>query len=132
MAESRVEVLPKARAKVYLRRAENLLKTMEWAEREQNPDGVAINAVQTAISLGDAFTVFFLQERSRGQDHHEVVGLATRCKSPAAAEVGQSLHRILYRKNEVEYEGREVLLSDARELAKQVRRLSSLVHIALS
>ena len=131
MFESRAEVLPKARSKVYLRRADNLLRTMEWAEKEQNPDGVATNAVQAAISLGDAYTVFFLQRRCRGQDHHEVTGLVTRCKSSDSRAVAESLHRILGRKNEVEYEGREVRLTDARQLAKQVRRLSAAVHGAV-
>jgi len=132
MADARVEVLPKTQSRVYLRRAANLLKTMEWAEEERNPDGVATNAVQAAIGLGDAYTVFFLQRRSRGQDHHEVVGLVARCQSSNAAEVGQLLQRILNRKSEVEYQAREVDLRDAREVARHVRKLSALVRSALS
>lgn len=45
-----MKALSRARAKVFLTRAENLLNTMELAERERNPDGVATNAVQAAIA----------------------------------------------------------------------------------
>jgi hypothetical protein len=127
MAAGRVEVLPKSHAGIYLRRAANLVKTMEWAEEVRNVDGTATNAVQAAIALGDAFTVFFTGQRSRGQDHHEVISLVARCKSTSAPEVGSLLQRILDRKAEVEYEGRDVKLSEARELAKRVRRLFAVV-----
>ena len=132
MAGGRVEVLPKGKATVYLRRAENLLKTMEWAETEGNPDGVATNAVQASIALADAYTVFFLQQRSRGQDHREVVVLLARTKTPNASEVGRLVQRILNRKSEVEYQDRDVRMSDARELAKFTRKLYSLISTDLA
>jgi len=50
-----------------LNRAQNLLRTVELADREANLDGVATNAVQAAISLGDAYRIHFPQERCRGQ-----------------------------------------------------------------
>lgn len=105
---------------------------MDWAETERNTDGVATNAIQAAIALGDAYTVFFLQRRCRGQDHHEVIRLVAQCSSSSSPEVGQWLQRILSRKSEVEYEAREVRPGDARELAKYVRKLSSLVHSAVT
>ena len=40
MTELRAEVLPKARSTVYLRRAENLVSTMELAEKARNADGM--------------------------------------------------------------------------------------------
>jgi hypothetical protein len=101
---------------------------MELAERESNPDGVATNAVQAAVALGDAYTICFRKERCRGQDHHEVLALIARCKAPNAGEVGSNLSRILDRKSEVEYEDRAVNLKDARELARRTRTLSVLVH----
>ena len=131
MKQTRVQPLPRTRAKVYLTRAENLLHTMELAERERNPDGVAITAVQAAIALGDAYTIHFLQERCRGQDHHEVITLIARSGAPQKGEVGPMISRILGRKNEVEYEDRAVSLNDARELARWVRTLSTLVHADL-
>lgn len=105
---------------------------MEWAADTANPDGVATNAVQAAIALGDAYTVFFAQQRSRGQDHHEVIALVARTKAPTANEVGTLLQRILNRKSEVEYRDRDVRMSDARELAKFTRKLYSLISTDLA
>lgn len=128
MKQTRVQPLPRTRARVYLTRAENLLNTMELAERARNPDGVATTAVQAAIALGDAYTIHFLQERCRGRDHNEVITLIARSEAPQKGDVGPLISRILGRKNEVEYEDRAVSLNDARELAKWVRALSTLVH----
>ena len=127
----RVEILPKPHAGVYLRRAANLVQTMEWAEGARNADGTATNAVQAAIALGDAFTVFFLGQRSRGQDHHEVIALVARCGSSSAAEVARLLQRVLDKTAEVEYEDRDVKLSDAHFLADKVRRLWAAVSSEL-
>jgi len=101
---------------------------MELAEGQRNPDGVATTAVQAAIALGDAYTVHFLQERCRGQDHQEIVNLIARSGGPRRGEVGPTISRILARKNEVEYEDRAVGFNDAKELARWVRLLSELVH----
>lgn len=128
MAQSRVQVLPKSRATVYLGRADNLLKMVELAEKEANPDGVATNAVQAAIAYADAYTIYLRSERSRGQDHHEVLTLIARCKAPNAGEVGSLLSRILDRKGEVEYEDRAVTMKVAIEIAKRARVLGGQVH----
>ena len=128
MKQSRVQAIPKHRAAVYLNRARNLLRTMELAEKEANPDGMATSAVQAAIALGDAYTIHFRQERSRGQDHQEVIVLVARCATPRRGDVGPLLSRILARKNAVEYEDRAVTPDDAQELAKWVRALDKLVR----
>jgi len=105
---------------------------MEWAIKEENPDGIATNAVHAAIALGDAFTVSQIQRRSRGQDHHEVLLLIAQCRSPAAPEVGRFLQRILNRMEEVQYQSRDVQLDDAEELAKHARKLISIVRGGIS
>jgi hypothetical protein len=128
LAQTRVQVLPKSKATVYLDRADNLLKTMELADRESNPDGVGTSAVQAAIALADAYTIYFRKERARGQDHHEVLALIARGQTPNTGAIGLALSRILGRKAEVEYADRAVNLRDARELARWVRKLSALVH----
>jgi hypothetical protein len=102
VAQPRVQVLPKTKASIYLNRADSLLKIMKLAEKEGNPDGVATNAVQASIAFGAAYTIYFRQERCRGQDHHEVLTLIARCKAPNAGDVGSHLSRILARKSEVE------------------------------
>ncbi|MFY9716718.1 MAG: hypothetical protein WAK40_02115 [Thermoplasmata archaeon] len=101
---------------------------VELAEKEANPDGVATNAVQAAIAYADAYTIYLRSERSRGQDHHEVLTLIARCKAPNAGEVGSLLSRILDRKGEVEYEDRAVTMKVAIEIAKRARVLGGQVH----
>ncbi len=128
MAQPRVQALPSSKAAVYIDRGDNLLKIMELAERESNPDGVATNAVQAAIAFGDAYTIYHRKERCRGKDHHEVLAVIARCRAPNAGDVGSTLSRILDRKGEVEYEDRAVNLKEARELARRVRTLCALVH----
>lgn len=131
MPGSRVEVSPSNKAQIYLKRAENLLATMELAELAGNADGVATTGVQAAISFADAFTVWTLQQRSRGQDHVEVVALIARSKSPAAPEVAKLVQKILNQKSDVEYGAREVKGSEARQIGKDVRRLAALVRTAV-
>jgi hypothetical protein len=101
LTSSRVEVLPRDRAPIYLRRAENLLKVMDAADESVNPDGIVTSAVQAGIALGDAFTVFHVQRRSRGQDHAEALILIRECRSPRTPEVVRLLQGILNRRSEV-------------------------------
>jgi hypothetical protein len=127
----RVEVVPADRAAVYLRRAENLLKVMEIADQAGNPDGIVNNAIQAGIALGDAFTVFSVQRRSRGQDHSEALLLVRECLSPRTPEVASLLQRILNRRSELLYASHEVSLRHARELAGLTRKLQSVVRSAI-
>jgi hypothetical protein len=132
MPATRIQVLPRSKAQIYLKRAENLLATVELAEAAENADGVATAGVQAAVSLGDAFTVWTLQRRSRGQDHAEVVAVIARSESPGAPEVAKLLQKILNRKSDVEYGDREVRMADARQIAQDVRKLAKLVRAAVT
>lgn len=132
MTTPRVEVLPRVRGAVYLRRAENLLKVMETAEAAGNPDGIMTNGVQAAIALGDAFTVTLAQRRSRGQDHSEILLLVRDCPSTSAGDVARLLQRILSRRSEFLYGSLEVSLRDAREVAGLSRKLHSVVRPAVA
>jgi hypothetical protein len=132
MTPGRVEVLPKDRAAVYLRRAENLLQIMEMADKAGNPNGIVTNAVQAGISLGDAYTVALVQRRSRGQDHSEVLLLVRDCQFPNSREVGRLIQGILNRRTEVLYESQEVSLKRARELVSLARKLHSAVLSAVA
>jgi hypothetical protein len=125
-------VLPRDRAAVYLRRAENLLRVVEAADQAGNPDGIVTNAVQAAIALGDAYTVFYVQRRSRGQDHAEALILIRECPSSSTPDVARILQRIHSRRSEVLYESRDVSLREARELANLTRQLASIVRAAIS
>jgi hypothetical protein len=131
VAGSRVEVLPRSKARIYLQRGENLLATLNLAEKAENPDGVATAGVQAAVSFADAFTVWTLQRRSRGQDHAEVVAVIARSRSPVAPEVARLVQRVLNRKSDVEYGAREVRMSEAQQIGQDARKLGTLVRAAV-
>jgi hypothetical protein len=127
MPDSRVEILPKQKAGVYLHRAENLIATMEAAAMAKNPDGVAVTAVQATVALADAYTILTLQRRNRTPDHREVVSLIASARSEHSAAIAGIVQRVLDRKSEVEYGNRAVRLNDAEDLAKSVRKLARMV-----
>jgi HEPN domain-containing protein len=128
MAPLRTTDVPRARSIIYLRRAELLMRAVEWGIEQNNASVAAVNAVQASISAVDAFLVHQLGKRSRGIDHHESLNLLATSNSPAKREIGRHFQRVLDRKNEVEYEDREVTAADALELAKHARRLVDFVR----
>ncbi|MCI4325112.1 MAG: HEPN domain-containing protein [Thermoplasmata archaeon] len=128
MAPLRTADVPRGRAIVYLRRAEQLMKAVDWGIEQGHASVAAVNAVQASISAVDAFLVHHLGKRSRGTDHRESLNLLASASSPARRAIGQHLQRVLDRKNEVEYLDRAVTLGDANELAKHARRLVDTVR----
>jgi hypothetical protein len=114
---------------VYLKRATELLKAVDWGLETSNPDAAAGNAIHAGIAAADAFVIHVLAMRSKGTDHHEAVGLVRRSPSPRSGDVARHLQQLLDRKNEVEYEDREVDMKDARDLAKHARRLVDLARL---
>ena len=132
MTTPRVDVLPRSRAAVYLRRAEILLKVMEVAEKAGNPDGIVTNAIQSGIALGDAFTVSLIQRRCRGRYHSEVLLLVRECPSSSSPEVARLIQHILNRRSELLYGSEEVSLRLARELATFARKPDSIVRSTIS
>ncbi|MCI4363137.1 MAG: HEPN domain-containing protein [Thermoplasmata archaeon] len=104
------------------------MKGVEWGIEQGNANVAAINAVQASISAVDAFLVHHLGKRSSGADHLESLNLVASSGSPAKREIGKHLQRVLDRKNEVEYQDREVTMGDARELAKHAQRLLDAVR----
>ena len=104
------------------------MKAVDWGIEQGNPSAVADAAVQASISAVDAFLVHHLGKRSGGTDHHESLNLVASSNSPAKREIGQHLQRVLDRKNEVEYQDRDVTRDDAKELTKHARRLLDTVR----
>lgn len=131
MPPSRVEILDSERARVYVDRGENLLSTAKQALAAGNPDGAATSAIQCVVAFADGFTVWHLRQRSRGQDHHEVIGLIARVRSPASQEVAKFVQLALDRKNEVEYGSRRVREADALHLVDNAEKLAKLVRTSL-
>lgn len=128
MVSARTSDVPRTRSAIYLRRAQELLRAVDWGTVQGLPNVVAVNSVQASISAVDAFLVQELGQRSTGTDHHEVLNLVASSDSPRRREVAQHLQRVLDRKNEVEYQDREVTLRDGIELSKHAHRLVDIVQ----
>ncbi len=104
------------------------MKAVDWGIDSGNASVAAVNSVQAAISATDAFLVHHLGKKSVGTDHREVLTLVARADSSVKRDIGKHLQRILDRKNEVEYQDREVTLADAKELQKHAHRLLGAVR----
>lgn len=129
MVALRTVRVTRVRSKVYLARATELLKAVDWAISTSNPDAAAGNAIHAGIAAAEVFVIHFLAMRSKGTGHHEAIGLVKRCSSPRRSEVARHLQLLLDRKNVIEYDDRMIEMKDARELDERAHRL---VDIALS
>jgi hypothetical protein len=127
----RVAATNRALASVYLTRGEQLLEAMEHSREKRLLESVASNGVQAAVAFADAYTVFRLQQRSRGQDHGEVVQLIRRCPGPESADLAALIQGVLNQKSEVQYGERLVRPKDAAQLAEAVREIAGRVKAAL-
>lgn len=132
MVPARIEPLERSKARLYLRRGDNLLAAARTALSDRNADAAAVAGVQCAVSYADSFTIAHLSQRCRGQDHHEAIALIARCPTPVKGEVSKILQQILNRKSEVEYGSREVRMSDAKEIVGHAATLAVLVGNAVS
>jgi len=127
----RVYTLERARARIFLNRGKKLLEMVEKARELHNYDGMATVGVQAAIAFADAYTVSELQQRSRGQDHAEVVRLIRLSRAVDSSEIAGLVQRVLNRKTDVQYGDRPVRPSDAESISADVKRISQLVSAAV-
>jgi hypothetical protein len=121
----RVEKLPQEKFDVYRNRAVGLLRTMESALTDHEYHGAALSAVHATMSAGDALTIFYLGERSRGQDHGELVTLVNMVPVDAAALQARRLASILARKTDAEYGSSSLSSRESESLVLQARRFVS-------
>ncbi len=123
MPRSRVDPVPKAKARMYLRRAMNFMKAAEWALKEGNFDAAALGSVHSVISACNAITVHCLGLRSSAPDHLEVVALLSQAGAPGRllAQVRETISR----KTAVECEAKDTSELDAEGLVTRARRVLS-------
>jgi hypothetical protein len=120
--KGRVERLEKERFLFFRERAVGLAQTMEesWLKAERH--GALLSAIHSAISAADALTIFYLGERSRGQDHHELVSLLGRLPLDNASEYAQRASSILSKKTAAEYGSGGLTLRETERVLTQTRR----------
>lgn len=97
-------------------------------DTRESPNGAGLAAVHCAISAADALCVFFLGERSRGQDHHGAVGLLGRVTVPELEKHLLQFSEILAAKNAVEYEATSMSAPQAEALVQRASRFLTWVR----
>ncbi|MBA3065824.1 HEPN domain-containing protein [bacterium] len=110
------------RYKIYLKKALEFYQSMIQAEDSKNWNAVGLNSVHCAISACDAVVVFHLGMRSVSSQHRDAVELLDSILIKGADQKSGLLNRILAKKNIVEYEDRDFLEKEAKELIKLTTR----------
>ena len=112
----------KSAAKDFLKKAEDNYTQMVAALDAGNYNAVGTLAVQCAISSADAACVYEKGIRSISDDHFDVCDLVSSVPIPDAKEKANVLKRIVGKKNLIQYERRNIYLSEAEDLAKLTSR----------
>jgi hypothetical protein len=112
----------KHRYSVHLDKARQFYDTMREAQASGRWAAVGLNAVHCAISVNDALTVFFLQERSAGEDHLLAAELLSRVPLDDVDSQKTNFRRIIAKKNAIAYEGRHFRQKEAEDISKQAER----------
>jgi hypothetical protein len=120
--KGRVERLGKERFLFFRERTAGLAQTMDgsWLNAERH--GTLLRAIHGTNSAVDALTIFYLGERSRGQDHHELVSLLGRPPLDNASEYAQRASSVLSKKTAAEYGSVGLTLRETERVLTQTRR----------
>ncbi len=129
---ARVEVLPKTRGQVFLRRAEESAQQMDAAASARAWNSVGLLGVHCVISSCDSLTVGLAGQRWSGQDHAGVHGMVQSLRLPHSEVALRQIADTLDQKNRVEYEAREFTEKEAQEVRKKARRVLFWVKERLS
>lgn len=123
MKEVKTRKIAKHEYASFLRKAESFYNGMKQAEQSEDWNLACLNAIHCTITSIDAITTFFLEERSAGQKHEDVVELLKQTKLPDAQEKARQVLDILALKTMVEYEPTEPTENQARQITKQAQRV---------
>jgi len=114
----------------YLKRSDECFTAAKESLSKGDWNAVAICAIHSCISAGDALCIYFLGKRHAGPNHRDAVVLLDIIKS-GNIEVKNNanrLRKILGVKNMAEYEERLVRRSEAEKVLKDAERFLSFVR----
>lgn len=121
--KKRTRAVSKTEAKIYLDKAEQFLRAMREAMKNEDWDAVGLNAIHGAISTNDALLGSHHGVRPSSPSHSDAAMLLNQYeKSEDAKKNATRLDRMIRRKNLVEYEGRKLKESEATKLASDAER----------
>ncbi|OGS10579.1 MAG: hypothetical protein A2234_05985 [Elusimicrobia bacterium RIFOXYA2_FULL_58_8] len=117
----------------YRKKAKEFLNSMEASLRVREWNAAGLNAVHCAISSADALLVYHAGIRSAGDSHHDISFLLVQhVKDADTAPKAKTLSKIIDYKYLAAYEDREIIESEALELAKITRRFFDWMESLLS
>ena len=118
----KTRAVDKSEYRDFLAKADDFASMLDLALAEGKWNSAGLQAVHAVISASDAVIVYYGGVRSVELDHREVVGLLHDIIGEAAATAGRHVSRVIAKKNLVEYEGRSITQTEAREMAEHAKR----------
>ncbi|HCG76839.1 MAG: hypothetical protein COZ37_01550 [bacterium (Candidatus Ratteibacteria) CG_4_10_14_3_um_filter_41_18] len=119
----RTRTIERTEYKTYLKKATEFYETMLQAERMGRWNAVGLNAVHCAISACDALLVFYAGICSASDNHLAAIDLLlTSVKLPEVKSKSETLRKILVKKSLIEYENRDFIQKEAKEVLKLTER----------
>ena len=128
----RVSFIPRAKAGIYLGKAEEFLRAAEAAAERKEWNAVGLGSVHAGISAVDAITTFYLGERSRDPDHQVAAQLLRRVPLPEAAPHAEQFALVVREKNRIEYEAALFRAKEAQATMLRAKRLVSWARVVVS
>lgn len=101
---------------------------MDMSLEEGKWNSAGLQAVHTVISASDAVIVYYGGVRSVELDHREVVGLLHDIIGESASAARRHVSMVIAKKNLVEYEGRLITQSEARDMVEHAIRFLDWVN----
>ena len=118
----KTRAVDKSEYRDFLAKAKDFASMLDLALAGSKWNSAGLQAVHAVISASDAVIVYYGGVRSVELDHREVVGLLHDIIGEAAATAGRHVSRVIAKKNLVEYEGRSISQTEAREMAEHAKR----------
>jgi hypothetical protein len=122
-ARDKIRSVEKDAHRLFLRRAEELLRAMKASEQAGDIIAAGVNGVQCAIALVDAVTAWHLGTVSAGQSHDEAATLLKKSGAKGAADRVGPFMRVLELKYLLEYDDRAPTEKEVADLVERVVRL---------
>lgn len=117
--------VPRAKAKVYLGKAEEFAEAARDSRDEERFDAAVSAAAHATINAADATCVWYLQVRSAGPSHDEAIDLIQRIDDIPADErdrLMRNLQALLDLKHKAEYADRTCTPAEAARAVKAMDR----------
>lgn len=114
--------VPRERFRTFLAKAREFLAVAQAAERDEQWNAAALNAIHAGISAADAVAVALLGKRSAGQRHEDAAALLKETRLSGVEDRTKQFLALLQLKNLAEYDADEPTEEQARRLVLHAAR----------